>query len=152
MPFLFFYFSLDLSLNFYGNPDLALAWKIVAIAVNVIVMAFALVMSFYILTQAALYDLPMGKLIKNAFWLTVSFVIQNVIMLVFSLVPVALLLLCGSSTFLNIIIFMVLAMVGFSYIACVWTIYTHYVYGMLFTAVADQNNGGKKKHKKAKAK
>ena len=146
------YFSLDLSLNFYGNPELGLAWKIVTIAANIIVMAFALVMSFFILTQAALYNMPVGKMIKNAFWLTVSFVIQNLIMLVFSLVPVALLFLCGSSSLLDIIIFMVLAMVGFSYIACVWTIYSHYVYGMLFTAVIDQNNGGKKKHKKAKAK
>ncbi len=147
------YFSFDLSLNFYGNPDLALGIKIATIAINALIFAFALIMAFYVMTQSALYNLPLSKMIKNAFWLTVSFVIQNVLILICSAVPVGLIFLMSTSTLMQLIIIVVLAIMGFSYIVCVWTIYSHYVYGMIFTAVVEQNHAGKnKKHKKSKSK
>lgn len=138
------FFLLMLALNNYGIHDLSLVWKIVSIALTVIVMAFVVIISLYVMTQAALYNLPLWKMIKNAFWFTISFVVQNLIIFVFSLLPVGLLMLVNMSYFIQIIVIMVCAMLGFSYIICIWTIYSHYVYGMLFTAVVDKDKPSKK--------
>lgn len=143
------FFLLVLSVNYYGNPSLALGWKIVTIALTVIVMAFVVIMSMYIMTMTALYDLPLMKMIKNAFWLTISFVLQNIIILIFSAVPVGLMFLIGTSYIMQFIVIMVCAMLGFSYIIAVWTIYNHYVYSMLFTAVIHKDDDKSKKNKRA---
>lgn len=145
-----FFFLLVLSFNNFGVTDLALGWKITSIALSIIIMAFSAVMSMYIMTMTALYDMPLRKMIGNAFWLTISFVLQNVIILIFSLVPVVLLIFMNTSMFLQIIVIMICAMLGFSYIITIWTIYNHYVYGMLFTARLEQQSG-KKKNRAVKA-
>lgn len=141
-------FLLIFSVNFYGNPDLGLAWKIITITLTVLAMIFVLIMSFYIMTQSALYNLSLGRMIKNAFWLTVSFVLQNFIILILSLLPIGLIFLMSLSVFLQILIIMILAMMGFSYIVCVWTVYGHYVYGMVFTAVIEKDKPTKKNKRK----
>lgn len=143
-------FLFMLSVNFYGNPNLHLALKIVTIFLNALVFAFVLVMSFYVMSQAALYDMPLKKMIKNAFWFTISFALQNFFILIFSLVPVGLLLVMGTSYFLQIIVIMVCAMLGISYIVCVWTIYCHYVYGVAFTACIEKGQNKGKKSKRAR--
>ncbi|MCH5163640.1 MAG: hypothetical protein J1F36_01340 [Clostridiales bacterium] len=144
------FFVFELSLNFFGNPELALAVKIIAIVLSAILMAFVVVVSLYVMTQAALYDMPLVKMIKNAFWLTVSFFLQNLIIFILSLVPVVLLMVMGSSYFLQLIVIMVCAMLGFSYIVCIWTIFSHYVYGMVFTACIEKDKPQKKNRRRAK--
>lgn len=139
------FFALEMAVNFYGNPELGLAWKIITIAVTAIAMAFVVMISLFVMTQAALYDMPLGKMIKNAFWFTISFMLQNIFILIFSLVPVALLFLMGTSVFIQIIVLMVCIMMGFSYIVCIWTIYSHYVFGTVFTACLETGKGKKKK-------
>lgn len=145
------FFQLVMALNFYGNNDLALAWKIVTITLSVLLMAFSAVISMFVMTQAALYDLPLIKMLKNAFWFTVSFGLQNAIILIFSLVPVGLLLLMSTSYFLQLIVIMVCAMLGFSYIICIWTVYSHYVYGIAFSAAIDAKSGKNKKKRRGQA-
>lgn len=142
------FFNLVAALNFYGVSDLALAWKIVTISLSVLLMAFSAVVSMFVMTQAALYDLPLIKMLRNAFWFTVSFGLQNIIILVFSLVPVGLLILMSVSYFLQLIVIMVCAMLGFSYIICIWTVYSHYVYGIAFGAALDAKNGKSKKKRR----
>lgn len=147
------YLSLEFALNFYGNPDLHLAWKIITIAVNVLALIFSLTVSFYAMTQEVMYNLPFGKLLKNSLHFTVSFVVQNLIIFVFSMIPVGLLFLLNASLLVQMLIIMALAMVGVSYIVCVWTVYGHYVYNLIFSAVIEQNKPAKVKNKKkAKAK
>ncbi len=145
------FFQLVAALNFYGNPDLALAWKIVTITLSVLLMAFSAVVSMYVMTQAALYDLPLVKMLKNAFWFTVSFGLQNIIILIFSLVPVGLLVLMNTSYLLQLIVIMVCAMLGFSYIICIWTVYSHYVYSAAFSAAIEARSGKGKKKKRGQA-
>lgn len=141
------FFQLMWAANFYGVPDLHLAIKIVSIALSSLLMAFVLIISFFVMAQSALYDLPLTKMIKNAFWFTISFIVQNIIILVLSLIPVGLLFLTGISYFMLLIIVMILCFVGISYIVCVWTIYSHYVFEMLFTARMQKPVGKKKKQK-----
>ncbi len=144
------FFQLVMACNFYGNQDLALAWKIVTITLSAIAMAFCAILSLYVMTQAALYDLPLLKMLKNAFWLTVAFGLQNFLIFIMSLVPVGLLFLMNVSGFLQLIVIMVCAMIGFSYIICIWTIYSHYVYNAAFGAVIESKTGkGKRKSKHA---
>ncbi len=144
-------FLLLFAINDFGVENLHIAVKIVSIVLLTLLLAFSVVMSMYIMTQAALYDLPLSKMIKNAVRLTFSFILQNFIILVFSAVPVGLLFLMGTSYLLQLLVIMALAMVGFSYIICVWTIYNHYVYSMLFSAVIESQGGNKKKKKRAHA-
>lgn len=145
------FFQLVMACNFYGNYELALAWKIVTITLSAMVMAFSAMISLYVMTQASLYDLPLLTMLKNAFWLTVSFWLQNLLIFIMSLVPVGLLFLMNVSGFLQLIVIMLCAMLGFSYVICIWTIYSHYVYNAAFGAVLEYNNGkDKKKSKHAK--
>lgn len=137
------------TINGFGIRDLNLAVKIISIILVSIICAFSVIMSMYIMTQSALYDLPLSKMIKNSFRLTFSFILQNVIILIFSSVPVALLFLMNLSYFLQLIVIMVCALLGFSFIVCVWTIYNHYVYYMLFTAAIEEQSGKKKNKRKA---
>ena len=144
---------LSFAIQGFGVPNLHLAIKIIAIIISSVLLALSAIMSMYIMTQTALYDIPLGKMIKNSFRFTFAFILQNVIILVFSCVPVALLFVMNANYFLQIIVIMICAMLGFSYIICVWTIYNHYVYSLLFSAAIEAKSDKKKrKRNKGEAK
>ncbi len=141
---------LTFTINGFGVENLHLAIKIISIILVSVLFAFSIIVSMFIMTQSALYDMPLSNMIKNAVRLTFTFVLQNIIILIFSLVPVGLLFIMNTSYILQLIVIMVCAMLGFSYIICIWTIYSHYVYYMLFTAVIERKENGKKQKRNAK--
>ncbi len=147
------FFQLIASIEHYGNFDMALGWQIVTITLSCILMAFSAIISLYVMTQAALYDMPLLKMLKNAFLFATSFLLQSILIFIISLVPVGLLFLMNVSYFLQLVVIMICAMLGFSYIICIWTIYTHYVFNVAFGAVLESRNAkGKKKNKHRAAK
>lgn len=143
------YFLLEMSICGFGVPSFPLGWKIALIVISSLIILTVLTFAMFIITQSALYYLPMGKMIKNAALFVRSFPLQNLLIMIASSIPAVLLMIMGDSFFLQILVIMICSMLGFSYIACVWTDYTHFVYYNIFTA-AIENSTGKGKKKRAK--
>lgn len=144
------YLLLEMSIQGFGVTDFPLGWKITLIVLSSLIMLVVLMFTMFIVTQSALYGMSIGKMIKNAALFVKSFPVQNLLIIIASSVPAALLMIMGDSFFLQILVIMICTMLGFSYIGCIWTDYSHFVYYNIFTAAIEKANGKGKNKKKAR--
>lgn len=120
------------------------------IASYIIIVVFGMVY-LYACTFTVNYKANLWRLIVNGFKFTFTFIIPNIFMLLFSLIPFILLMLINSS-FLNMLLMLTVMIIGFVFFSLSWTSYNMYVFEKvvksknLYTAkeVAEKN---KKKEK-----
>ncbi len=103
-------------------------WLFTAVKVASYVIMFILGMVYlYACTFAVNYKANLWRLIVNGFKLTFTFIVPNVLMLLFSLIPFILLLLINSS-FLNMLLLLTVMVIGFVFFSLSWTSYNMYVF------------------------
>ena len=124
------YFLLELALNVFDVYHLSIVFKIIAVLLVIAIFLFVLSLTMYMTTQASVYNLDFKSLFKNSLIFTISFIPQNLIFIVFGLLPLLCFLL--PSGVLRIIGVVLAATLGISYLSCVWTIYAQFVYDGLF--------------------
>lgn len=110
--------------------SMALWLKIIITILACLVFLFVIMMCMYVMTQGSMYNLGLLDLLKNAFWLTVRYIPQNLLIVVVSSIPVWLMFLPQT---LMLISYMVIFMLGFVYIIAVWSVFGQFVYDRLFT-------------------
>ncbi|MCL2234249.1 MAG: hypothetical protein FWC11_00855 [Firmicutes bacterium] len=121
-------FALMMNITAHVGGMIPPAVSIIGIIATVILATlFALMLLFYV-TQAVTYKQKIVNLVKNSFFLALGLVPQTVIMLIFSAVPFVLLALLSNVGMIFMIIIMVVMMVGFSYLICIWTVYAHWAF------------------------
>ena len=76
------YFLLEMSICGFGVPSFPLGWKIALIVISSLIILTVLTFAMFIITQSALYYLPMGKMIKNAALFVRSFPLQNLLIMI----------------------------------------------------------------------
>ncbi len=115
------------NIGIYNNmTEIHLAWRIIGIAVSFLQFILILSMLIFMTTQAVTYKLKVWPLVKNSFLFAISLLPTNIIILLLSSIPVLLLILLPS--FLSVFAFLIFALMGFSFIMLVWTVYAHWAY------------------------
>lgn len=120
-------FLLMANIGIYNQmTHIHVAWRIIGIAISVIQFVLLFSMLIFLTTQAVTYKLKTWALIKNSFLFAIALLPTNILILLLSAIPVILLLvLPGMFTIFGLFIF---ALLGFSYIILVWTVYAHWAY------------------------
>ena len=115
------------NIGIYNNmPEIHIAWRIVGIAVSVIQFVLLFSMLVFLTTQAVTYKLKTWALIKNSFLFAIALLPTNLIILILSAIPVVLLMILP--TFISVFGYLLFALIGFSYIILLWTVYAHWAY------------------------
>lgn len=115
------------NIGIYNNmKDIHVAWRIIGIAVSIIQFLLLLSMLIFLTTQAVTYKLKTWALIKNSFLFAIALIPTNLIMLIFSVIPIFIVMILPS--FLSIFGLLIFALMGFSFIILVWTVYAHWAY------------------------
>lgn len=111
----------------YDNMvDVHIAWKVIGIAMSIIQFVLLLSMMIFLTTQAVTYKLKTWGLIKNSFLFAIALLPQNLIMLAISSLPIIIILILPSM--ISMFGLMIFALLGFSFIILVWTVYAHWAY------------------------
>ena len=114
------------NIGIYNNlKNIHIAWKIIGISLSIIQFVLLMSMAIFMSTQAVTYKLKIWPLIKNSFLFAIALLPTNILMLAFSALPFLLFLLPISAWVAPIMIF---ALIGFSYIMLIWTVYAHWAY------------------------
>ncbi|MCL2370012.1 MAG: hypothetical protein FWC80_02125 [Firmicutes bacterium] len=121
-------FNLQFFINVVSNP---LPFSFPPTLLRVLGIAFCII-SFVVLacmvmfatTQASTYKLSLWALIKNSFLLSLALFPQNIIILLISFIPFALLMF----PFVNMIGMMLMLAISFSFIILLWTVYAHHIF------------------------
>lgn len=87
----------------------------------------------WLIATGVSYRLKVGQLLKNAFVLMVGSPIQTIFFAALSLMPMWLLLIGLSVSFVKIIAYIIFIFIGFSYILLVWMSYTQWVFDLYVT-------------------
>lgn len=115
------------NIGIYNNmTEIHIAWRVICIAVSVIQFVLILSMMMFLTTQAVTYKLKTWALIKNSFLFSIALLPTNLIILVLSAIPVVLLLVIPTQ--ISIFLMFIFALLGFSYIILIWTVYAHWAY------------------------
>ncbi len=115
------------NIGMYNNmTEIHVALRIVGIAISIIQFILILSMLIFLTTQAVTYKLKTWPLVKNSFLFAIALLPTNIIMLIVSAIPIALLLILPSM--LSIFGLLIFAFLGFSFIILVWTVYAHWAY------------------------
>lgn len=120
-------FLVMINFSLYDSAiDMHIAWKIIGTAMSVIQFVLLLSMMIFLTTQAVTYKLKTWALIKNSFLFAIALLPTNIIMLVLSAIPVVLLMILPS--IISMFGYIIFALLGFSFIILIWTVYAHWAY------------------------
>lgn len=115
------------NVGIYNNlTEVHIAWRVVGIAVSIIQFVLILSMMIFLTTQAVTYKLKTWALIKNSFLFAIALLPTNLIMLLLSAIPVIIMLILPSM--ISVFGLLIFALIGFSYIILIWTVYAHWAY------------------------
>lgn len=114
--------------------NVALGWQIAGWIAVGLFTAFILLLAVFVLPQAAMFNLSLIDMLKNAFRLAFKFIGPNLAILIIGLLPYGLLFLSFNS-FVQTVAYMLFFMFAFSWTAVIWTIYVQF----LFDSVYDEN-------------
>ena len=120
-----------------GGPVTAQVFMIIATVIVGIICA-------WVLAVGVSYKVKLRYLIKNSLVLLIGTVLQSVLMLGFSLIPVWLLLLGTQVSFFLIIGYAIFIFFGFSFILLCWLSYTQWVFDMFITPVVKTQEEARK--------
>jgi hypothetical protein len=95
---------------------------------NIVLMVFITIMAMYAFTITVNYKLKFRHLIKNSFILTLGLLPQNLFFLALSALPFIFIAIFGFNSFLSSLMLIIILLFGFSLVALVWTIYSHWVF------------------------
>lgn len=101
-------------------------WKVIGMAVSILQFVLLMCMMIFLTTQAVTYKLGVWGLIKNSFLFAIALLPQNLFFLLLSALPVLLLMILPS--FISMFGYLIFAILGFSYIILIWTVYAHYAF------------------------
>lgn len=87
----------------------------------------------WLIATGVSYKLKLGQLLKNSLVLMVGSPIQTIFFAGFSMIPLWLLLIGLTSTFVKVLSYIVFIFIGFSYILLVWMSYTQWVFDLYVT-------------------
>ncbi|MDR3021670.1 MAG: hypothetical protein LBU60_03220 [Clostridiales bacterium] len=104
-----------------------LGWVSMIVTVIVFIVLFSA--SMFMCTQATNFNMNFGKLLKNSFVFSIGLFVPNVFFFIVAVVPfVLLILLTMIVPSLMLIAILPVMLLAFSYIALIFTLYSHFVY------------------------
>lgn len=110
--------------SFIAKP----AVNIIVRGFNIIFMGFTTIMAMYGFTVTVNYKVKFRHLVKNSFILTIGLLPQNIFFLALAALPFIIIALFGLGGFISQLMLFVIIFFGFSLVAVVWTIYSHWVF------------------------
>jgi len=110
--------------QFIAKPAVNLIMR----GINIVLTGFATIMALYAFMVTVNYKVKFRHLIKNAFILSLGLLPQNLFFIALSALPFLFVAIFGLGGFLSPLMLIVILMFGFSLIALVWTIYSHWVF------------------------
>jgi len=129
------------------------AWYYVLAKISaIIIMVIAVLIYLFACCFTVTYKLPLLKTINYAFRFTFNFLIPNLFFLIFSLLPVLLMLLVSSSGFLGTLIRFFNVFVGIIFVLIVWTSYSQFLFDKVITGQIDKSYYEVKEKTKAEVK
>lgn len=102
------------------------AWRVIGIAMSIIQFVLVLCMMIFLTTQAVTYKLKTWALVKNSFLFAIALIPQNIIIIILSALPIIIMLLLPQM--ISMFGLMIFAIIGFSYIILLWTVYAHWAF------------------------
>ena len=106
-----------------------LAWLYyIGEAISYVILAYFTIMTFFMITIAVTYDLPLNHVIKNSFYFALVFLPHSILFLALASIPFIILLVSGSSSILMVIGILLIAIFGFSYTLLVWTNFSQWAF------------------------
>ncbi|MDE7301160.1 MAG: hypothetical protein K2N47_03225 [Clostridia bacterium] len=91
------------------------------------------IIAMWLMAVGVSYKVKFKHWVKNTFVLLFGTILQSVLMLGFSLIPVWILVIGTAVPFFNVIGFIVFIFIGFSFILLSWLAYTQWVFDMFIT-------------------
>ncbi len=126
-------FCLLFYINNYDFVTIAEWLKVILMVVDVIQFVIIAMMSIFMFTQATNYKMKFTTIISNSFRFAIALTPFNVIIIVFSALPIALLYLVWGVDLLNVIVIMASILFLFSYVILIWTVYGNWTYARFIT-------------------
>lgn len=112
-------------------PSVHIAWKVISYVVVILFCLFVILISIFITTQASVFNLTLLETIKNSFILAFRFPLQNILIAIAGLLSMILPFITFNYL-IQMIAYMLFFMTAFSWTASVWTVYTHYIYDLMY--------------------
>lgn len=104
-------------------PDFLRTMSLIFATIQFVLM---LIIMMFLTTQSVMYTSKMGALFKNSILFAIALLPQNLFFLVLSLLPIVIISLLSLD--ISIFLWIAFALVGFSYVILVWTVYAHWAY------------------------
>jgi hypothetical protein len=111
--------------------DVALWLQIIIYIFTIVFCLFVVGVSLFTMTQASAFSLPLSHILLNSIRLLIYFPLQNILILIASLVTMVLPFFTFNPL-VQLIAYALFFMMAFSYLCNVWTIYSQYVFGMIY--------------------
>jgi len=122
-------FILMFNIKGYNNLDIYQALRIIGIVVTVLIVLITAFAIIFFTTQAVTYKTSIWRLFKNSYIFSVALLPQNFLILLAAFGPIVLLMLLAAVIpVFSMLGYMFVFFIGFSYVALVFTQYSHYVY------------------------
>ncbi|MCL2556086.1 MAG: hypothetical protein FWE03_03580 [Firmicutes bacterium] len=116
--------------------QISVAVKVIMLIVGSIISLFAIIMTLFVFTQSSMFNLSMLDMIKNAFWLSIKFILQNIFIALTGVLIIAFVFIPSTGGFLGMLLtmmgFILFFMFAFSWMAAAYTIYSHFIFDALY--------------------
>lgn len=110
--------------QFIANPTV----NAIIRGLNIVLTVFATIMALFAFTVTVNYKVKFHHLIKNSFILALGLLPQNLFFLALGALPFIFIAIFGLNSFLSPLMLIIIMLFGFSLMALVWTIYSHWVF------------------------
>ncbi len=110
--------------QFIANPTV----NAIIRGLNIVLTVFATIMALFAFTVTVNYKVKFYHLIKNSFILALGLLPQNLFFLALAALPFIFIAIFGLNSFLSPLMLIIIMLFGFSLMALVWTIYSHWVF------------------------
>lgn len=107
-------------------------WSVTLLILIILLLILILFFSMYLLTQIESYKSRFWPLVKNSFAFSLGKALPNIIFMLLSVAPMSVILFLSGNTLISFLIFLVLGLLAFSWLALLWSVHTRHVYQGFF--------------------